>query len=114
MRGIFYRSIQKRNFPIHSVKQLLSRSIMSTCLLCPMTDMAGWHTIDYAQRESQQRLPAYVLEETVSFLMQLHTHTHTHIYDSPVDINAMKQLARNKYSTPVNPLFAISILNIER
>lgn len=40
-----------------------------------MTDMAGWHTIDYAQRESQQRLPAYVLEETVSFLMQLHTYT---------------------------------------
>lgn len=41
-----------------------------------MTDMAGWHTIDYAQRESQQRLPAYVLEETVSFLMQLHIYTH--------------------------------------
>lgn len=39
-----------------------------------MTDMAGWRTIDYAQRESQQRLPAYMLEETVSLLMQLHLH----------------------------------------
>ena len=45
------------------------------CLLCLTTGMAGWYTIDYAQRESQQRLPPYVLEETVSLLMQLRTPT---------------------------------------
>lgn len=46
------------------------------CLFCPVTGMAGRRTIDYAQRESQQRLPVYVLEETVSSFVQFHTRTH--------------------------------------
>ncbi|PBC34098.1 1-phosphatidylinositol-4,5-bisphosphate phosphodiesterase [Apis cerana cerana] len=65
--GVDYTNINYQHVvcPDSATAKLLSGSIKSTCLLCPMTDMAGWHTIDYAQRESQQRLPAYVLEETI-------------------------------------------------
>lgn len=58
---------------MHLLACSVKRTNCIMLLLYVVIGMVGWHSIDYAQRQSEQRLPAHVSKKTVSLPMHIHT-----------------------------------------